>query len=285
MEAEQVIAHINESQGTAYKIAGRYQGGESGSVFKVVDQSGDRYVLKFGVPGSAFSPERVIRVTHRLRNLGYPASSYVASGFIDQTAYMLQKTLVGTPMGSRVHLSLLPEILRLNDLQRDEGESSNDEPARLIRGVMEGYDQWCIIDSLRKYSDETAAMLDTIQNIVRARAVECPKRADIVHFDFHANNILIKDGQITGVIDWEGSGSGDCAFDLATLFFYAYPYRDFRTRLWGELLQRTSRGAAAVYLAHMIVRQVDWSIRNHDRQIVENYLRLSRAVFNDIAAL
>src|SRR5258708_18801460 len=157
MEAEQVIAHINESHGTAYKIEGRHQGGESGSAFRVVDACGVEYVLKFGVPGSTFSPERAIRITNRLRRHGYPIPLYVASGVIDQTTYMLQQALPGQPIGPRVRLSLLPEILRLNDLQRDQGDSDNDEPARLIRGVMEGYDQWCIIDSFRKYSDETAA--------------------------------------------------------------------------------------------------------------------------------
>lgn len=150
---------------------------------------------------------------------------------------------------------------------------------------MEGYGQWCIIDSFRKYSDETAAMLDTLQNIVRAHGADCPKRADVVHFDFNTSNILIEDEQITGVIDWEGSESGDCAFDLATLLFYTYPHRDFRDRLWSELLKRTPRGAAPVYLTHMIVRQVDWSIRNHERPAVDYYLQLSRAVLNDIAAL
>ena len=281
MEAEQVIQHINQSHRTAYQIAGRYEDGESGAVFKVVDPSGDQYVLKFDLPSITFSPERATRLTDRLRSVGYPAPSYMASGFIDQTAYMLREAIPGTPIGPRFSLSMLPEILRLNDLQRDQGDSDNDEPTRLIRDVMEGYQHFIIIN----HSAKTAAMLDTIQNIVRARAAECPKRADIVHFDFHAGNILIEDEQITGVIDWEGSVSGDCAYDLATLLFYAYPQRDFRDRLWSELLQRTSRGAAAIYLAHMIVRQLDWSMRNHERKPVDYFLQVSRKVLNDIASL
>lgn len=102
MEAEEVIAYINDRHGTAYKIAGRYQGGESGVVFKVVDPRGDRYVLKFGVAGSTFRPERPTRITARLRSLGYPVPSYVASGLIDQTAYTLQKALPGKPIGSPI---------------------------------------------------------------------------------------------------------------------------------------------------------------------------------------
>ncbi len=40
--------------------------------------------------------------------------------------------------------------------------------------------------------------------IVTTHARECPKRNDIVHFDFHTNNILMEDDRVTGVIDWEG---------------------------------------------------------------------------------
>ncbi len=42
------------------------------------------------------------------------------------------------------------------------------------------------------------------------------------------------------------------------MLFYTWPFADFREALWSALLERTTRGAIAVYLAHMIVRQLDW---------------------------
>ena len=30
-----------------------------------------------------------------------------------------------------------------------------------------------------------------------------------MHGDFHHQNLLIRDGRITGVIDWDGAGRGD----------------------------------------------------------------------------
>jgi hypothetical protein len=68
--------------------------------------------------------------------------------------------------------------------------------------VTEGYAEYCIIDTLRAYSNESAAMLVTLQRIVAAHARECQKRDDIVHFDFHTNNILIEGDRVTSVIDW-----------------------------------------------------------------------------------
>jgi aminoglycoside phosphotransferase (APT) family kinase protein len=43
-----------------------------------------------------------------------------------------------------------------------------------------------------------------------------------VHGDFHHENLLIRDGRITGV-DWDGAGRGDRRFDLVTLRFGLRP--------------------------------------------------------------
>ena len=284
MNASEVIAHINLQLGSSYKFVGRYAHGESHVASQVIDDASNRYVLKIGA-GHEFRPEHAAHVTQLLRSRGYPAPEYVAVGIMAQTSYSLQRVMPGEPIELRVRPALLPQLLHLNDLQCGQGESENDEPDRLIRGVMEGYPDFCIIDTVRSYSAESAALLDALQRIVTARASECPQRNDIVHFDFHINNILIEGDRITGVIDWEGSESGDCAFDLATLLFYIWPFTDFRDALWRELLERTTRGAAAVYLAHMIVRQLDWSMRHHDRGTVDNYMRISSDILRDISQL
>jgi hypothetical protein len=284
MNASDVIARINQRLGTGYRIVGRYAAGESGVASQVIDDHSNRYVLKFGA-GSEFRGENAARTTQLLRGLGYPAPEYVAVGSVERTSYSLQREMSGEPMGLRVQPSLLPQLVHLNDLQRGQGESDNDEPMRIIRGVMEGYPDFCIIDTFRTYSADSAQLLDALQRIVTERASECPKRNDIVHFDLHTNNILIEDDRVTGVIDWEGSESGDCAFDLATLLFYTWPFAEFRDALWRALLERTTRGAAAIYLAHMIVRQLDWSMRNHPGETVDQYMRISRDILRAIEQL
>jgi aminoglycoside phosphotransferase (APT) family kinase protein len=281
VNASDVIAHINQRLGKSYRIVGDYAAGESGTASRVIDDLENRYVLKIG-EGSEFRAENAARTIQRLRALGYPAPEYVAVGNVEQTSFSVQREMRGEPIGARVQLGLLPQLLHLNDLQRGQGESENDEPDRMIRGVMEGYADFCILDTLRTYSCESAAMLGTLQGIVAVHARECPRRNDIVHFDFHTNNILIYDQRLSGVIDWEGSESGDCAFDLATLLFYTWSFADFREALWPALLERTNRGAVAVYLAHMIVRQLDWSMRHHDTVSVERYIDGAREIIRVI---
>ncbi len=284
MNASDVIAHLNQDRGTSYKIVGRYASGEGGVASQVVDDDADRYVLKLG-EGHEFRPEPAARTTQLLRSLGYPAPEYVAIGTVERMSYSLQRVMPGEPIGLRVRPELLPQLLHLNDLQRGRGESANEEPERLIRGVMEGYTDFCIIDTFRTYSADSAALLHALQRIVAVRASDCPKRNDIIHFDFHTSNILIEGDRVTGVIDWEGSESGDCAFDLATLLFYTWPFYDFRGQLWRALIERTTRGAAAVYLAHMIVRQLDWSMRNHLGETVDRYKRIARDILREIDQL
>ena len=63
---------------------------------------------------------------------------------------------------------------------------------------------------------------------------------DVVHFDFNPSNILIENGQVSGVIDWEGTCVGDRTFDLATLLFYAYDALDVREYLLRTIQQRVN---------------------------------------------
>jgi hypothetical protein len=90
------------------------------------------------------------------------------------------------------------------------------------------------------------------------------------------------DQQISGVVDWDGTCPGDRAFDLVTLLFYSYEQALVRDTLWQRVLALTDPAATAIYLAHMIHRQVDWSIRHHDRATIDRWLGQARAVLRDI---
>jgi aminoglycoside phosphotransferase (APT) family kinase protein len=134
------------------------------------------------------------------------------------------------------------------------------------------------LESLRAYSTTTLDLLAALQRIASMHAALVCPAADIVHFDVNPANILAARDRITGVIDWEGAGAGDAAFDLATLLFYAYDEPEPRARLWQAARARASDEAFALYLAHLILRQVDWSIRHHDAATVRHYLSIASNV-------
>ena len=125
---------------------------------------------------------------------------------------------------------------------------------------------------MRNHSPTTNALLNTLQSIVAAHAGDRFTTNDIVHFDFTPANILVDGGRIGGVIDWDGACAGDRTFDLATLLFYTYDQPETRAPLWQTALKQSGPAALRVYLAHLILRQVEWSIRYHDQAAAEHWL-------------
>jgi hypothetical protein len=96
------------------------------------------------------------------------------------------------------------------------------------------------------------------------RCAAIPAGEDFVHYDFTPANLLSDGTAITGVIDINPPVlAGDRAFDLATLLFYLYDHEDIRHLLCARLLDLAGRLVARAYLAHMVLRQVDWSLRHH----------------------
>jgi hypothetical protein len=287
MQPAILLQHINEHLGATFKLLTRYQDGEQGA-FAIADQHGKRFVLKWSHSTEHLTRlEEAAAVTTHLQSLGYPAPLYLSTGIIQGGCYSIQETLPGAPMQT-VTQTTIASLLQLNTLQRGQAVITRQEwPERVIETVLQGGDGYCVIESLRTYSTTTAQLLDTLQAIVTTHANDHYETHDIVHYDFHPANILVTDGQISGVIDWDGTCSGDASFDLATLLCFSYahyaPYdTTLHKKLQQHILERLGPGPLRVYLAHMLVRQVDWVIRYYNHQEVERWLNAARRILNDM---
>jgi hypothetical protein len=288
MRPQQLLEIVNAWHGTTFQLVGRYPQGENGA-FAVVDRTGRRGVFKREPAARELGRLREIAaLTARLRDGGYPAPEYLVVGDIPGGCYSIQEELPGTPQ-PHVPVALVPRLIALNLAQRGQGfvaPNRGEWPDRVINPVLYGGDGYCLLDSLRTYSAATAGLLNTLQNLVAAGADARYETGDIVHFDFNPANILIDDGRVGGVVDWQDPCAGDCAFDLVTLFYYSYDDSpDVRDLLWRHLIARVSPAVLGAYLAHMALRQVDWSIRFYDHATVARWLRVSRAVLRDARAL
>ena len=70
-----------------------------------------------------------------------------------------------------------------------------------------------------KDKSETFPWLEgCVQWLIENRPPE-PERLSVCHLDFHPFNVLIEDGQVTGVVDWPGFSIGDPAMDVASTIF------------------------------------------------------------------
>jgi Phosphotransferase enzyme family len=294
-----VLRQINAAHGTAFALGERFAWGGQGAV-QLRDAAGAGSVLKWrpGATDLGALPAEV-PLLDRLRAAGYPIPRYLAWGVLAAPAgrYTVQERLPGeSAWGLRG--AALEDALALNDLQADAGAALEafaraagappyePWPRRLPRLAREGGDGFCLLEAMRTHSPQTAALLARLQAYILDHAPRLAARParDVVHFDFAGPNILVAGGRITGVVDW-GPLPGDRAFDLATLLFYDGYYADVaatRARVWGRALELVDADTFGVYLAHLVHRQTDWSLRHHDAAMVARVLGLGAAALRDL---
>ena len=268
--------------------------GESRAAFWVTDRSGTVSLLKI-MPGSAGGLVTQLHaleaMTTRLRARDYPAPRITALGRTAGFAFWIEQRLPGLPLDLRPGFpdlgrlaALLPEIIRLNDAQAGLGTGASNWPALLIRTLTDGADGYCVHATLAARPD-TRDMLRVIREIGTSSGPAIPPGTDYMHYDFTPANLLADGAAITGVIDMNAPVlAGDRAFDLATLLFYAYDHDGIRAGLGARLLELAGHEAARAYLAHIVLRQVDWSVRHYPQApATRRHLRLARLVIADIA--
>jgi aminoglycoside phosphotransferase (APT) family kinase protein len=274
-EAERLRRMLREQAGIDLAALVPADGGESGSTYLATDRDGTPSVLKLNPNADASQLLAFGDVVTRLRDRGYPAARIHASGQVDGVVFWLQERLPGTVLDEPP----LPEVLRLNDAQAGLGDGAHRLSDLLARTLTVGGDGYCVHATLLARPD-TRSLLATLRRIADRYLDAIPERDDYVHFDFTLANLLADGGGITGVIDINPPPlTGDRAFDLATLLFYCYDRDDIRDRLRTRVLELTDDRALRVYLAHMVLRQVDWSLRYHpDAPETLHHLRLANMV-------
>ena len=276
-----LIDHINHAHDAKYALVGRATSGESGA-YLIAGRSGLKSILKFG-RGAEFKPQSAADVTHLLRGLGYPAPRYICVGTYDGERYAVQELMPGTLLRDReLTPRILEQLIGINRMQRGQASAAGDVwMAELRRSVIAGLGDYCRIDAMQTHSARSAELLALLQRIVVENQNAFCATDDIVHWDFHSGNILVEGNRVTGVIDWDGLRAGDASFDLATLLFYLYPHREARDVLRDEALAHSNAGAIKVYLAHIIVRQLDWSIRSHAGETLQYFSQIADEVVRD----
>ncbi len=214
---------------------------------------------------------------------GYPASHFLFIGRTLEGIYSVQIALPGTPIYP-LTIALTPCLLALNELQGERAlpvqQNWHDE---VVRTVLVGGEGYCLHPSLQQHSRETAYLLEELKRVVSAHQHEPHRMKDIVHGDFQSTNILVHNNQVSGVIDWDAPYAGDRMFDIATLLFYSYDDLDIRTLLWRYALAHASLNLLSIYFAHLILRQVDWSLRYHDRAISDRYILRGHSLLAEIS--
>jgi aminoglycoside phosphotransferase (APT) family kinase protein len=213
------------------------------------------------------SAARAAVVTARLRELGYPAPRYVRA----EAEWALQEELPGEPLEQWSPLpdEIAARLLSLLELHGEAFPVATPGSWRCVvaSSVLSGARSYLRLATLRDHSDRSRELLSRCQEAVRRFSERVPEMGAIVHWDFTPHNVLVLDGRVSGVIDWEGVRAGDPQFDLVTLAFYAPG-----TPLLEDGLRSVDAGLRAAYQAHLCVRQAEWSLRRNDAATGERML-------------
>ena len=265
IDAPRLVDRINEITGVRLTLEGPCPGGEVGAAY-VRWPDGRRSVL-------SQSRSHTGPLLDRARAAGVPTARHELCARIDGIRVVVQQRLPGRPPGT-VDAPLVHGMIRLTD--RLAGLLT-DRPDVLTPDLYLTSDGpgFCLHRPLAEHSRRSAKLLDWVHDV--GAAAPTADGDDLVHLDFHPGNLLVDDGRITGVVDWDGAARGDRRLDLVTLQFTLGWRAPHLAPIVREQLTGAHPDRLRAYWAHMSLRQVDWSIRHHDDATVDRWLDIAEA--------
>lgn len=157
-----------------------------------------------------------------------PVPRVVALGRVHQgLAYCVSEWLPGTTLEHLPDAEVVPVV----DAVRRVWSAIGETDASAIGGYGDfGADArapaatWReVLHATLRHGDDLAAvpqaapLLETYGELID----RCPEEHGLIHGDFGSNNMLVHDGHVTGVVDWENAMAGDPLYDVANTYFWA----------------------------------------------------------------
>jgi aminoglycoside phosphotransferase (APT) family kinase protein len=274
--APAVLAELAAAAGVWLTDEGRASGGEVGACY--VSWPDGHWSVLTCVPAEhraqAYSGGELAGIASAA---GVPAPRYELVAQLSDFVAIVQELLPGavpTTVTPRTVESMVELTGRLRGRLADRAELPaaslylrTDGPGFCLHGPMAGYDR------------RTARLLAMIEEA----GAQLPERLagdDLVHFDFHPDNILVDGtGAVTGVVDWDGAARAHGALDLMTLRFdLARRAPELGDRVAALLRDSTPPEVWLGSWAHMSLRLVDWAIREQTADEVSAWVRVATEV-------
>ena len=283
--ADELLREVNQRHGADFAIRREFRAAVNSGAFLVEGGAGERILKLVATPQSLEAQRNAQRVTRALAAKGYPVPKYEHVEPFRDGGYVLMTKLPGDPAEFREHaLAQTDRVVRLNALQYRAAVLPSTWPAEIVRGVLEGGDGYCHPEAMRAHSSRAAALLETLQRLGAQNAAATGPADGVVHKDLNPGNVLAVGPQVTGVVDWENTTSGDPAYDVAYLWFCIYAHEECRGPLWRHLLGVAEPSTIALYAAHIIIGFVSGAIA-YSSDWIDRRLDAAPRALSDIAAL
>jgi aminoglycoside phosphotransferase (APT) family kinase protein len=254
----QVVDEINEANDLRFVVGDRCRGGLQGGAWILTDPAGQRAVLKWRADDRTARRARLLQAVDRIHATGYPTPPWIAAGItVSGSSYHVQRFVPGAPASP---LRANTAALLVDVLERQAG--LDPDPGNDWRH----YVRWCVEDDtdhgprafLRGLGQPGWDLLAGFDRVLALHGHLHPPGGDMVHGDFQSCNVLLQDGQVSGVIDIEAFGSGTRAVDYGWLLREAYVTE--AGRVAARLIRRAGEAVAGPGVLAMCVAATAFDI-------------------------
>jgi aminoglycoside phosphotransferase (APT) family kinase protein len=199
--------------------------GHSGFTYWVDFGGGERAVLRLPPPGARIAGPADIprqgRIMKALSEAGLPVPHILAMNdgpVVGGRPYVLMEQIdgdriekvVGTVPDRQLAASAVEVLKAIHALAPDRTGIGHEDPQPLEAELM----RWAWL--MERAPEELTSRAPVLGGALAERRPE-PRYPTLVHGDYHYGNMLFRDGQVVGVLDWEIAQLGQPLLDLACL--------------------------------------------------------------------
>jgi hypothetical protein len=280
-KVEEVIQVINSTHNTKYRFVERFGRGEWGA-YRIAETGKKPVVLKFFLNLSNTNivdadPILSKKINNRLLSLDYPVPKYIYTGSLNKEGlYWVQEELPGKPLWENPTLEQVKKILSLLELQKNHAVSPKQNWSDFVKDTIFGH-KTEKKTTLKNHSKETNNFLESIMLLIQGLEDLPLPTTDIVHGDFSYHNTMIKDGKITGIIDWQEAGCGDWLIDLARLIYSLHDRPKLTAPIIKKLKKQDIR-RIKLYTVFTVLEMISWPIKFNPQNIENAFNKAKSAV-------
>jgi hypothetical protein len=264
-----------------FELGARAAGGESQGAWFATAPDGAPVVLKW-FPQETVADRYAVLLPalDELRARGVPVPEYPHVIAVDGWTLSAQRVLPGRSEDTWSP----PVVTKMLECVAAKAGIAGPRPAPDLRPWGEfvvhtlsvGEDGWAMHEPLWTGDRRSAAVLDRIEWVGAESDPSWFPDDGLVHLDLHTDNVLIDDGTLSGIIDWEGACAGDHRFDLVA---FAFDLDGHGQPIWDVVdAANFDPRVLRAYVAHLTLKFTDWAIRHHPEDVPRQLDRAERVL-------
>jgi hypothetical protein len=243
----------------------RFDHGVGGT--SLIDLDGSARVLKawrFGGDADDQRLDDALRLAELMRGRGVPVPVLIERGHSAHFGYLVYEYLDGA-WSDDLGQEAVADLLAVIGAARGAAPAPNDGwAAELETMLTRGDPLFDIAPEALRGSTVAGAVLTEARRRLAACDTADLRTSDVVHGDFAPENLLLRDGRVVGVVDWERARVGDAGLDLVGAIFDIEigekASRPLRHGLWQTAREHLSDDVLAAYVGLYAVRYLSWAV-------------------------